>query len=99
MQGRTVSRQAAISGGLEGHDIHDRAAFSPPRERARARFDEGLQPRPRVPEVVQLASEIRQCLCIARFRPERAGDPLTLDRSAAGMKNQKGDELLLSRAW
>ena len=99
MQGGTVSRQAAIGGGLEGHQVHDRAGLSAPRERARARIDEGIQPGPRVPEVVQLAAEIGQCLGIARFRPEGACDPLTLDRSAAGMENQEGDELLLSRAW
>jgi hypothetical protein len=98
MQGGTVSRQAAIGGGLEGHQIHDRAGFSAPRKRARARIDEGIQPGPRLPEVVQLAAEIGQCLGIARFGPERACDPLTWDRSAAGMENQEGDELLLSRA-
>jgi len=49
--------------------------------------------------VMQLAAEIGQGLGVARFRPEGACDPLTLDRSAAGMENQEGDELLLSRAW
>jgi hypothetical protein len=49
--------------------------------------------------VVQLAAEIGQRLGVARFRPEGACDPLTLDRGAAGMENQKGDQLLLSSAW
>ena len=77
MQGGTVSRQAAIGGGLEGHQVHDRAGSSAPRERARARIDEGIQPGPRLPEVVQLAAEIGQRLGVARFRPEGACDPLT----------------------
>jgi hypothetical protein len=47
---------------------------------------------------MQLAAEIGQGLCVGRFRPERASDPLTRDRSAAGVKNEKRDELLLSRA-
>jgi hypothetical protein len=99
MQGATVSRQAAIGGGLEDHKVHYRAGSSAPRERARARIDEGIQPGRCVSKVVQLAAQIGQCLGIARFRPEGACDPLTLDRSAAGMENQEGDELLLSRAW
>ena len=74
-----------------------RAGFAAPRERARARIDERVQPGPRFPEVVQLAAEIGQRLGVARFRPEGAGDALTRDRSVAGMQNEKGDELLLSR--
>ena len=65
MQGRTISRQAAIGGGLEGHDVDDRADFSAPRERARARIDEGIQRGPRVAEVVQLAAEVGEGLGIA----------------------------------
>jgi len=98
VQGGTVSSQAAIGGGLEGHQVHDRADLSAPRQGARARIDESVQLGPPFPEVVQLAAEIGQRLGVARFRPERACDPLTLDRSAAGMENQEGDELLLSRA-
>ena len=99
LQRSTVSRQAAIGGGLEGHQVHDRAGLSAPRERARTRIDERVQPGPAFPEVVQLAAEIGQRLGVARFRPEGACDPLTRDRSAAGMEDEEGDELLLSRAW
>ena len=69
-----------------------------PRQRARAGVDERVQPRPAFPQVVQLAAEIGQRLDVARFRPEGAGDALTRDRSAAGMEDEKGDELLLPRA-
>jgi len=99
LQRSTVSLQAAIGAGLEGHQVHDRADLSAPRQSARTRIDdEGVQLGPAFPEVVQLAAEIGQRLRVARFRPEGACDPLTLDRSAAGMENQEGDELLLSRA-
>jgi hypothetical protein len=98
MQGGTVSRQTAIGGGFEGHQVNDHAGGSAPRQRARARMDEGIQPGARVSEVVQLAAEVGQCLGITRFRPEGACDPLTRDRSGAGIQNQKGDELLLARA-
>ena len=97
-QGGTVSRQTAIGGGLEGHQIHDRAGGSAPREGPGARLDEGIQPGPRIPEMVQLAPEIGQCLGIARIRPEGTRNPLTWDRSAAGMESQEGDELLLAGA-
>src|SRR6185503_11751772 len=48
--------------------------------------------------MVQLTPEIGQCLLVARLRPERTTDPLTLDWTAAGMQDEEGDELLLSRA-
>jgi hypothetical protein len=99
MQAARSPGRPRSAGRPRGRQIHDRAGFSAPRERARARIDEGIQPGPRLPQVVQLAAEIGQCLGIARFRPEGACDPLTWDRSAAGMENQEGDELLLSRAW
>jgi hypothetical protein len=99
LQRSMVSIEAAISGGLEGLKVNDRADLGGPCQRARARIDKGVQLGPAFPEVVQLAAEIRQRLRVARFRPERPGHPLTRDRSPAGMKNQEGDELLLSRAW
>ena len=99
LQGSAVPLQTAIGGGLERHQVHDRAGLSAPRQRARAGIDEGVQPGPAFPQVVQLAAEIGQRLGVARFRPEGAADPLTLDRSAAGMEDEKGDELLLPRAW
>jgi hypothetical protein len=99
MQAARSPGRPRSAGRPRGRQIHDGAGFSAPRERARARIDEGIQPGPRLPQVVQLAAEIGQCLGIARFRPEGACDPLTWDRSAAGMENQEGDELLLSRAW
>jgi hypothetical protein len=99
LQGSTISRQAAIGSRFEIHQVDDRAGFLTPRERAGARIDEGIQPWPCVPEVVQLAAEIGQRLGIARFRPEGACNPLTLDRSVASMKNQEGDDLLLSPTW
>jgi hypothetical protein len=98
LQGGAVPRQAAIGGGLEGHQVHNRASVCAPCERARARIDEDIQPGSRVPEVMQLAPEIGQCLGIGRFRPEGACYPLTVDGSTAGMEHQEGDELLLSRA-
>jgi hypothetical protein len=49
--------------------------------------------------VVQLAAEIGQRLDVGRFRPERTADALTLDWSAAGMEEEKGDDLLLPRGW
>ena len=67
-----------------------------PRQSARTGIDEGVQPRPAFPQMVELAAEIGQRLDIARFRPERAGDALTRDRSAAGMEDEKSDELLLT---
>ena len=54
--------------------------------------------RPRFPQVVQFAAEIRQGLDVSRFRPERAADPLTRNRTAARMQDEKRDELLLTRA-
>lgn len=42
LQGRTVSRQAAIRGGLEGHQVNDLIGLPTPRERARAGIDEGI---------------------------------------------------------
>jgi hypothetical protein len=98
LQRGTVSRQAAIGGGLEDHQVYRRAALTP-RQSAGACIDERVQLGPRFSELVELAAEIGQRLGVARFRPERACDPLTLDRSAASMENQEGDELLLSRAW
>jgi hypothetical protein len=99
LQRSTVSRQAAIGGGLELHQVHDGAGVSAPRQSAHTRIDdEGVQIRPAFPEVVQLAAEIGQRLRVTRFRPQGTGNPLTLDRSIAGMENQEGDELLLSRA-
>ena len=49
-------------------------------------------------QMVQLTPEIGQRLFVARLRPERTSDPLTLDWTAAGMQDEEGDELLLSRA-
>jgi hypothetical protein len=99
LQRSTVSLQAAIGSSLEDHQVDDRAELSAPGQSARTRIDEGVQLGPAFPEVVQLAAKIGQRLRVARFRPEGACDPLTLDRSAAGMENQEGDQLLLSRAW
>ncbi len=89
LQGGTVPLQTAIGGGLEGHQVHDRAGLSLPRQRARAGIDERVEPRPAFPQVVQLAAEIGQRLDVARFRPERAADALTLDRRVAGMEERE----------
>ena len=55
----------------------------------RSHVDQAIQRRPRLSEVVQLAAKIRQRLGIARLGPEGTRDPLTLDRSRAGMKYRK----------
>jgi hypothetical protein len=49
--------------------------------------------------MVQLTPEIRQCLFVARLWPQRTTDLLTLDWTAAPVKDEEGDELLLSRAY
>jgi len=48
--------------------------------------------------MMQLAAQVRQRLVVARFRPQRAGDPLTLNRTLAPVKDEKRDELLLPGA-
>jgi hypothetical protein len=99
LQGRAVPLQTPIGRGLENHQVDEYAELSAPGKSARTRFDERVQLGPAFPEVVQLAAKIGQRLRVARFRPEGACDQLTLDRSVAGMENQEGDQLLLSRAW
>ena len=75
-----------IGGGLEDLQVHNRAGLSPPRERARSGIDEGVESRPALPEVMQLAAQIGQCLNVARFRPKRTTDPLARNGSRAGVK-------------
>jgi len=51
---------------------------------------------------MELTPKIRQRLGVARFGPERAGYALARDRGIAGMKDEEGDELLLTyvrRTW
>ena len=99
MQSSTVAREAPIGSRLEGLDVHEDSAPSTPCERARAGVDQCVQPRPAFPQMVQLAAEIGQGLGVARFRPQGAADALTRDSAAAGMKDEKGNELLLAKAW
>lgn len=91
-----ISREAALGGGLECHDI-DARIFTQG-QRARPCFDDGVQRGPFVPQVMQLAAKIGQRLWIARFRPQRTRDLLSRDWRIAGMENQEGDYLLLSDA-
>src|SRR6185436_11448692 len=45
---------------------------------------------------MELAPKIRQRLGVARFWPECAGYALARDRGVTGMKDEEGDELLLT---
>src|SRR5690349_21628743 len=49
--------------------------------------------------MVQFAAQIGQCLRVGRFGPQRTGNALTRDGRVAGVKKEKGDELLLARTW
>jgi hypothetical protein len=49
--------------------------------------------------MVQLAAKIRERLDVARFRPQRASDPLTRNRAGARVKDEERDQLLLSSTW
>jgi hypothetical protein len=49
LQASAVPCQTAIGGGLERHQVHNRAGPAMPRQSARAGLDEGVQPRPAFP--------------------------------------------------
>ena len=98
MERGEVSFKSSVRGALERHDVHHRGSILAPCQRARFADDERFEPRPRFPQVMELAPEVRLGLNVCGIWPERAADTLTRNRTAARLENETGDELLLTSA-
>ena len=93
-----VSFKAPVRGALERHEVHHRGSILAPCQRARFADDQRFEPRPRFPQVMELAPEVRLGLNVCGIRPERPADTLTRNRTAARLEDEKRDELLLTSA-
>jgi hypothetical protein len=98
LQSGVVPGKAPPGRGLERYQIHERVRFSSPGEGPGAWIEEFRQLGRAVAEVVQFATEIRQCLRIGRIWPERARDSLPGNAGVARMEHQECDQFLLARA-
>ena len=87
-----VSFKSPVRGALERHEVHHRGSILAPCQRARFADDERFEPRPRFPQVMELAPEVRLGLNLCGIRPKRAADTLTRNRTAARRADEKRDE-------
>jgi hypothetical protein len=55
-----------------------------------------MEPGKRFSQMMQLAAQVGERLGVCGLRPERAANTLSWDGATAAVKDEKGDELLLS---
>ena len=94
LQRGAIALEPASGGAIERVDVAVWNAAPP--ERAGTGLDDPLDLRPRLPQVVPLAPQVRQCLRVGGLGPEAAGNLHPRHRAGAA-EHEAGEQLLLPR--